>query len=525
MSIRPPIVRKDGKLPLGLVSAPEPLSALEQAAYIKLASNLNNRLWRLNNLYWIVNAQGRRVKFKLNWAQKALISNLWYLNLILKARQLGMTTFICILFLDTCLFRDNTHCGIIAHNREDAEEFFANKVKYAYDNLPSAIKEGRLAPSDSSKKLSFNNGSSIRVGTSLRSGTFYMLHISEFGKICARYPQKAKEIVTGSINTVHAGQFIFIESTAEGRDGYFYKYCMEAIRRVQRGLKPNKMQFRFFFFPWWKHPEYVLEDNMPQSAEVKTYFDELEGQGIHLTRKQKNWYIAKKDTQEDDMMREFPSTPKEAFMASIVGAYYATQMLAIRRTKRIGKVPYDSLYPVNVFWDIGYNDAMSLWFHQRVGQENRLIRYFEGSGEGLEYYIKYIQDTKYIIGAHYMPHDSRKHSVQTGETFVQYAYKLGLTNIHIVERPKNPEEVLIQIQAVRFFLSTTYIDEEQCAKGIKCLDGYRKEWDPNIGDFKKTPLHSWHSNGADSLRSGAVGYKHIVEALAQDLVPEYAEDI
>ena len=50
---------------------------------------------------------------------------------------------------------------------------------------------------------------------------FYMLHISEFGKVCARFPEKAKEIVTGGINTIHSGSFVFIESTAEGNQGYF----------------------------------------------------------------------------------------------------------------------------------------------------------------------------------------------------------------------------------------------------------------------------------------------------------------
>lgn len=505
---------------------PKPLSPEESDAYVKLAKHLSNRIWRLNNLYWIIDAKGRKVKFKLNWAQTHLMSNLWYLNIILKARQLGMTTFICILFLDTCLFRDNTHCGIIAHNRDDAEEFFSNKVRFAYDNLPKEIRASRSAPSDSAKKLAFSNGSSIRVGTSLRSGTFYMLHISEFGKICARFPQKAQEIVTGSINTVHRGQYIFIESTAEGRDGYFYRYCVEAQNRMLRGIHPNMMEFKFFFFAWWKHPDYILDDSRVMiNDEMENYFDELKSKGIDLTRTQKNWYVAKQRTQEDDMHREFPSTPDEAFRASVVGAYYASQMREMRKTKRIGNVPYDELFPVNVFWDIGYNDAMSLWFHQRIGIENRLIRYFEGSGEGLEYYVKYIRNTGYNIQAHYMPHDGRHHSPQTGETFQQYANKMGLRNIRIVQRPKNPEETLSQIQAVRLFLSTSWIDEKNCDKGIKCLDGYRKEWDPNLGEFKRTPLHSWHSNGADSLRSGAVGFKAIVSALAEDLLPEYAEDL
>ena len=105
--------------------------------------------------------------------------------------------------------------------REDAEDFFNKKIKFAYDNLPEWLKAERVATSDSSKMLAFSNGSSIRVGTSLRSGTYQYLHISEFGKLCAQRPDRAEEIIAGAINTVEVGSFIFIESTGEGAYGRF----------------------------------------------------------------------------------------------------------------------------------------------------------------------------------------------------------------------------------------------------------------------------------------------------------------
>lgn len=501
------------------------LTAEEDKARQQLFENMSSRLWRLNNLYYIVNEKSKKVPFRMNWAQRTFLRHIWFFNLILKARQLGFTTFICILFLDTCLFRANTHCGIIAHNREDAEEFFANKVKFAYENLPLELREQMYAPSDSAKKLAFSNGSSIRVGTSLRSGTFYMLHISEFGKICARMPAKAQEIVTGSLNTVHAGQYVFIESTAEGRDGYFYQFCMAAKKRLLQAKKLNPLQFRFHFYPWWKNPDYVLDEEQIISTDLVKYFEELESKGIELTRKQKNWYVVKNDLMQDDMMREFPSTPEEAFNASVKGAYYASQMVFLRKNKRITSVPHDSLYPVNVFWDIGINDKMALWFHQQVGIQNRLIRYFEASGEGLQYFIDYMQKLPYIYDTHYMPHDAGNHSPQTGDKFSTYARKLGMAGtIRELDRPRNMDEVLKGIQAVRTFLSTAWIDEELCSEGISHLDNYRKEWDPNLSEFKRSPLHNNASNGADSLRYGAVGCKSQIEHHEEDLVPEHAED-
>ena len=85
------------------------------------AKLLNDPLWRLNNLYRIIDKSGNKSLFKLNWAQEHLYQDMWYCNLILKARQLGISTFISLLFLDRCLFNSNQHAGIIAHTREDAE--------------------------------------------------------------------------------------------------------------------------------------------------------------------------------------------------------------------------------------------------------------------------------------------------------------------------------------------------------------------------------------------------------------------
>ena len=76
-----------------------------------------------------------------------------------------------------------------------------------------ALKKTGWLSSDTAE-LVFDNGSNVSVGTSMRGGTLQYLHISEYGKISAKYPDKAKEIKSGSFNAVKAGQFIFVESTA-----------------------------------------------------------------------------------------------------------------------------------------------------------------------------------------------------------------------------------------------------------------------------------------------------------------------
>jgi len=182
--------------------------------YIPTKEELADKLWRLNNLYYVTNKEGQAVKFVLNATQKELYEREWHQMLVLKARQLGVTTYFSINFLDECFWHGNTHAGIIAHRKEDAEQIFKQKVKYAYDRMPQWTRTFNSATNDRSGELAFENGSSYRVSTGFRSGTYQRLLVSEFGKICAKSPDVAKEIVTGSLNTVSSDQVIAIESTA-----------------------------------------------------------------------------------------------------------------------------------------------------------------------------------------------------------------------------------------------------------------------------------------------------------------------
>jgi hypothetical protein len=289
----------------------------------ELIKNMKDQLWRLNNLYWIIDENGNRVKFNMNAVQKALYWGMWFLNLILKSRQHGITTFICIYFLDTCLFNSNIHAGIIAHNREDAESFFKDKVQYAFNNLPESLRSATEAETESSRELAFPNGSAIRVGTSLRSSTNQLLHISEFGKLCARFPEKAREVVTGALNTVHQGQMIFIESTAEGRTGYFYDYCEKAKELKERNADLSYLDFKFFFFAWFDDPKNQSDARPDIPQDKLIYFDELAKKGIKLNDRQKAWYVLKAEQQGEDMKREHPSTPEEAFEGSARDCFFA----------------------------------------------------------------------------------------------------------------------------------------------------------------------------------------------------------
>jgi hypothetical protein len=83
---------------------------------------------------------------------------LWYWNIILKGRQHGISSFILLLMLDTCLFNANTHCGLIDATLIDATKKL-DKARFAYEQLPPDIKAAAPLKADSVTSLEWKNGS------------------------------------------------------------------------------------------------------------------------------------------------------------------------------------------------------------------------------------------------------------------------------------------------------------------------------------------------------------------------------
>jgi hypothetical protein len=481
----------------------------QQESLKSLTENLRDQWWRLNNLYYVMNEKGEKVKFKPNFAQADFYSEMWFLNIILKARQLGFTTFIDIFLLDVCLFNSNIRAGIITVTMPIAKKVFRDKVKFAFDNLPAVLRERLAAKTENTNELMFSNGSSISVSTTMRGLTCQYLHISEFGKICAKYPARAEEIVSGALNTVHAGMFVFIESTAEGQAGQFYDMTQEALNLQRLGRPLNEMQYKFHFYPWYMDLRYQMKpDSVIITDDDNKYFDQLlQRDGIELTAEQKAWYVAKKAIQKAKMKREYPTTPKEAFEVAIEGAWYGKEMERVREEGRICKLPFYPNIPVNTFWDLGRNDLNAIWLHQRVGAWNHFIKYYENKDYPLAHYVKYLRDWANekgaIFGKHFIPHDGEHETVGMEKNVYDQLWDMGLRNIETVERIGRVND---GIEMVRNAFPTYRFDEEGTPDGIKCLDSYRREWDDKLATFKDTPLHDWASNGADALRQHAQGY-------------------
>lgn len=478
---------------------------------------LSDRRWRLNTLYKIKTADGSCIPFRMNWAQNKFYNEMHYYNVNLKSRQLGFTTFTMIYFLDACLFNSNHSAGVIAHAREAAEDLFRNKIRFAYDNLPVWMREMVQAKTDSARVLEFDNGSSISVGTSLRSGTFQKLLISEYGKTSVREPEKAKEIKTGALNTVHVGQQIIIESTAEGQAGEFFDICERAKSLIGQELTP--MDPKFFFFAWYDHPDYKLDVDVSIDEKMRKYFDSLP---VKLTPQQKAWYVKKSAEQGESMFREFPSTPSEAFQGSMEGAIFQNEIIEARNAGRICRVPYEPNRPVHTFWDLGDRDPAAIWFFQHVGMEYRFIDYWEGSQVGgLPTWIKIIKDKPYIYGTHHWPHDGNFTQLSTGKRLKETAEALGLRPIKIVPRTNNKQAA---IEKVRPVIRRAYFDGERCGLGVSRIENYRREWDANLGVWSPKPRHDDCSHGNDALITMAEGYDgRINEFIDFSDRAEYAE--
>lgn len=468
--------------------------------------------WRICNLYHIVDKDGVLRRFEPNEPQRDFFHHMGYRNLILKARQLGFSTLIQLIILDQCIFVPHIHGGVVAQDDEAAAKIFADKIKVAWDNMDPWVKAMVKTVGNSERELKFDNGSYIRVATSLRSGTYQFIHVSEFGKICAKFPIRAKEVMTGSIPTVPNNGFVFIESTAEGREGKFFELVQEAQQRRKDGVKLGPRDYRLHFYAWFDAPEYRQEWPEPITEDDAAYFRSVTDQtGVEISPEQMYWYIATRRQNfagDTHMMRqEYPSMPDEAFERSVEGTWFVTQMAELRKQGRITSVPWIRGVPVETAWDIGRSDGTAIWCFQRVGIDFRIINYHEDHGKDYDEYVAWLQQTGYVFGRHWLPHDAahiRQAETKTkAKSAKQILEGLGLTRIQIVP------QVQIKITAInraRAALPQCYIDELNCAPGIIHLDAYSKKWSTPLAMFIDEPVHNRHSEAADAFMQMACGW-------------------
>ena len=164
-------------------------------------------------------------------------------NIILKSRQMGISTLVAAYSLWLMLFNNNKNILVISLTQDTAKEV-VTKAKFAYDNLPSWLKTPAIEENKLSLKL--KNGSQIKAAsTTAKSGVSFsnaLLIIDE-----AALLEKGEELWSSAQPTLSTGGDCIILSTPRGVGQWFHKMWVGAEEK-KNGFIPIKLH-------WSLHPE------------------------------------------------------------------------------------------------------------------------------------------------------------------------------------------------------------------------------------------------------------------------------
>lgn len=484
----------------------------------ELLKNCSDPMWRLHNLYYITDKDGNEVLFKPWPEQLKFLKDIWYRNIIPKARQRGFSTIVQLLMLDAAIFNDNTNCAVIAQDKDTASKIFRTKIRYAWERLPAAIRAMNPLAKNTETEFVWENGSSLYVAVSARGTTLQYLHISELGTVAKRYPEKVHEIITGAFAAVDKNCVIIIESTVESPDDKFSEMVKTAQRidqELKSGKRPklHKQEYRLHFASWWDADEYETDPvGVVISSKDQAYFFRLEGiLGIKITDRKRAWYVLKRDSDyagdQNMMFSQYPSTLEEAFQVAAEGRWLAKQMAMVRNNGQILDLPYRPDLPAFTCWDLADgNDDVCLWIGQDLDPWTNWIGFIEACGEPYGWFAQQLQALNYVWAFHLVPHDAdnRKQDEWRLKTARDILQSLGLQEVITVPRIPNYQTGVTQLRTA---MSTYRFDRQNCAEGIIHLDEYAKVWDQKHGRFTSIYARNGHQHAADALRQHAQ-WKH-----------------
>ena len=193
---------------------------------------------------------GRASPFLLNAIQRKYSETCGKQNIVLKARQLGITSYIAARSFVQTITRKGTLTMLVAHDREAAEEIFRIVHRF-WDNLPEKLQKGVLKTSHSSARelvfprLDSEFAVTLADENAGRGRTIQNLHCTEV----SRWGREGVEALASLRAAVVPGGEIVLESTANGAWGFFYE---EWQRAEETGYTKH-------FFPWWYEESYVAK--------------------------------------------------------------------------------------------------------------------------------------------------------------------------------------------------------------------------------------------------------------------------
>lgn len=181
------------------------------------------------------------------------------------------------------------------------------------------------------------------------------------------------------------------------------------------------------------------------------------------------------------------------YVRTFEGAYFADLLAQARREGRIGKVAADPLLPLRAFIDIGgagaSADAFTIWIVQWVGNEVRVLDYYEAVGQVLAFHVNWLRARGYQNAILYLPHDGLATNAVTGKRYADHLREAGFA----VEPPvKNQGRgaAMMRVEALRRLGPQLWFNAETTESGREALGFYheRKDETRNVG---LGPEHDW----------------------------------
>lgn len=276
-----------------------------------------NKVAWIESFIKIADKEGKLVPFILTDEQKELVQNMQSNNIILKSRQLGISSITIALSIRECVVHENTTCFLVSHNQSSCNTIF-DKLKQQYHSLPDIIKPKLIG--NNRQALCFDNGSKITCLTAGnkeigRGDTLNgIVHLSEF----AFWKNADKQLHALSQAVSESGRII-IESTANG----FNKFSELYIQ-----AKNGDNSYKPFFFNWIngkslfanQYEQAVAEYEARTSQKIKDMEldeDEQELLKMGASLAQIAWRRKKVSTDGLDTFQvEYPSTDTECFLTT-----------------------------------------------------------------------------------------------------------------------------------------------------------------------------------------------------------------
>lgn len=265
----------------------------------------------IEKLFWIVNKDMESVPFTLKPAQKRMLQEMGKMDIILKARQEGISSLILAMFALDFITVENIRCVVISHEEKATKRLF-DRVKYYLEsvkkNWPGSELPYSLEIKSRSELYNSKMNSYFYIGTAGarafgHGDTINNLHCSELSRWADQ-----ENMMVGLLQAVPKDGRVIIETTANGMGDYFYKLWMRS--------KGNAASWLTHFIPWFEEKDYV----MPASSLGEPTEDELLLMNqYHLSLEQiawRRWKIDQLNGNIDKFNEQFPSTAEEAFIVS-----------------------------------------------------------------------------------------------------------------------------------------------------------------------------------------------------------------